>query len=301
MFKGIINKTAMVVGTLSIVSLTSEAQANIVGDLWEKATLSMMEKVIDSVEKNKHQNAFCATGGSALKGEFSIGSFDGKLCDHRIWASVAALSCKGTKSYRTGKPFEESTCGKKAKVVLDKAGAWNSREKQLMMFADRMATHTRNFQNVGCKLTNYMLVAGSAVATGGVPMPPLLTKVCKKIDDTTKAALSKGLTTRVATRFEPPVEATPPVAQPEQQPVEPQAVEPQEEAKPTEEAAAAPASTDKSEEGKETAKTESEEETSRYENVEEDPATPSAKSEEAQSEGKSAASEESSSAEEKWL
>lgn len=176
---------------LTFISSSAAVQAHIVGNLWEKASMSLMEKVIKAVEKNKHQKTFCATGGKAIKGQLSIGSFEGKLCEHRLWAAVARLACWDSKSSRSGKPFPQSTCGKKAKEVL--GDAWNDREKLTGIFAERLAANTQRVQKFGCYVANVAFSAGATVAAGGIPIPPLMMATCKKMEAVSKEQLANRL------------------------------------------------------------------------------------------------------------
>jgi hypothetical protein len=126
---------------------------------------------------DERKDTFCATGGNIMKGEFSIGSFDGLLCKHRLWASLAMSHCWNNKSYRNGKLWQNTKCGQNAKKIL--SNIWGNKQEANKLFYARLKETTGNTKLMGCKIANKLTAAGAASLTGGLAiLPSSLTNVC---------------------------------------------------------------------------------------------------------------------------
>lgn len=153
------------------------SQANL-DSIIDAATGKIVNVIVGYALSNERKDAFCATGGDILKGEFSIGSFNGLLCNHRLWASLAMSHCWNNKSFRNGKLWQNTKCGQNAKKVLGKI--WGNKEEANKLFVERLKDMPNKTKTMGCKMANKLSSAGAASFTGGVQiLPESLTNVCR--------------------------------------------------------------------------------------------------------------------------
>lgn len=143
----------------------------------DKATEKLVQSVTEYALKSSDKSTFCATGGDITRGEFSIGSFDGLLCSHRMWASLAMSQCWDNKSYRNGKLWQDSKCGQNAKRAL--GSVWGNKQEANKLFIDRLKENTGNTKRFGCQIANKFAATGALALTGGmIPIPKQLTTIC---------------------------------------------------------------------------------------------------------------------------
>lgn len=152
------------------------SQANLDGII-DAATGKIVNAIVGYALSSDRKDAFCATGGDITKGEFSIGSFNGLLCNHRLWASLAMSHCWNNKSYRNGKLWQNTKCGQNAKNVLGKI--WGNQQEANKLFYERLKDMPAKPKAIACKMANKLTSAGLASFTGGIQiLPESLTNVC---------------------------------------------------------------------------------------------------------------------------